>query len=110
MSPPAPQPVYEEHHHHYYEEETAAPAPVYSNPVIVEAFIPNPSSSHNAYRELYAIDYKPGDNAEKFYVQIPREAHPGEFLECKLGNKQTRVLLPKDIGLGDTVVVVTKRS
>ena len=115
MGPPAP--AYEEHHHHYYEESSASqqqtppPAPVYANePVIVEAFIQNPVSSNSGYRELYTADYKPGDNPEKFYVQVPHNAVPGQFLECRLGGKQTRVLLPKDIGLGSTVIVITRRG
>ena len=119
MSPPAPAHVYEEHHHYYEEPSSSSstttttsppPAPVYTTePIIVEAFIQNPTNSNSGYREIYTIDYKPGDNPEKFYVQVPSTAIPGTPLECRLGGKQTRVLLPKDIVLGSTIIVITKR-
>lgn len=115
MAPPAPA-HYEEHHHYYEESSTSQqqsppPAPVYrTEPVIVEAFVQNPTNSNSGYRELYTVDYKPGDNPEKFYVQVPTDAVPGQYLECRLGGKQTRVLLPKDIGLGNTIIVITRRG
>ena len=89
--PPPPPPVYEEHHHYYDETSSSQqqpPPPVYSTePIIVEALLMNPSSTQTGYRELYAVDYKQGDSPEKFYVQIPRDATPGSFLECRLGSK-----------------------
>jgi len=90
MSPPSPPPPVYEEHHHYYDETSSqqAPPPVYSTePVIVEALLMNPSSTQTGYRELYAVDFKQGDSPEKFYVQIPNEAIPGSFLECRLGSK-----------------------
>lgn len=108
--PPPPPPVYEEHHH-YYDESAPLHQPAPVAPVIVEAMFDHNPSSSSGYREIYAVDYKAGmDIPEKFYVQVPREAKPGEFLECRLGNKQTRVLLPKDISLGDTIIVISRRS
>jgi hypothetical protein len=91
MTPPSPPPPVYEEHHHYYDETSSqqqAPPPVYSTePIIVEALLMNPSSTAAGYRELYAVDYKQGDNPEKFYVQIPLDATPGSFLECRLGSK-----------------------
>lgn len=65
--------------------------------------------SDEGLREVYTVEFKPGDSPMRFKMKVPWTAVSGQLILNLGGQRDMSLFIPRDVEPGDTIIVVAPR-